>query len=641
MTAPRREQGALVASLGLVALFLFVSGSSASPRVIVFSWDGAGYEMTSRLIADGHLPNLARMQREGAWSDGMVSSFPTKTAAAHAVLFTGQFGHTNGITGNYLWRHPASEHDRLATESGYGASALRVDPLWVMSTRAGLTTFTLHASHVYPFEFALERLEPSAASRLHMLHGYTGARVHGAAFNEDAAPARAPAGWSIPEAGGAEAREIRFDVGDSEFWGLFFDDPLDPTVGCDTLGIVRHRGEAEFQARVKAGPGASFSVPVRAAVGGADVWFSLRLFELDADADRYLIYRSGASELAVSNEHTPGRGEPVLQVYAGDGGTRAYGTGALGSTLVKGGDGAAERRFVETLAHVQGQLMRQFRLVLSEPYDLVILYSSLSDNAAHELTGFLEPSLASFDAARAERTWETLAASFSLQDELLGEVLEHAARDEAHVVLVSDHGMAATDRLLHLNIALAQAGLVVLRPDGSVDLSASKVLVPPLDDTSVAVNTTDRASGIVPLGERDAVLAELRRVLGAIKDPDTGESVITAMYEAAEEGLLQPGGSSTGDLFLDFLPGYYPSASTTAEVLIEPVAPRGTHMFVPTRRDMLAILAAWGPRVPAGARFGKVRAIDVTPTVIDLLEITPPALPGRSLLKSRTLLDTP
>ena len=54
---------------------------------------------------------------------------------------------------------------------------------------------------------------------------------------------------------------------------------------------------------------------------------------------------------------------------------------------------------------------------------------------------------------------------------------------------------------------------------------------------------------------------------------------------------------------------------------------------------MLAILAAWGPRIRPGTRWGKVRATDVAPTVLDLLSIDPrDELPGRTLLGSRTLL---
>jgi arylsulfatase A-like enzyme len=54
---------------------------------------------------------------------------------------------------------------------------------------------------------------------------------------------------------------------------------------------------------------------------------------------------------------------------------------------------------------------------------------------------------------------------------------------------------------------------------------------------------------------------------------------------------------------------------------------------------MLAIASAWGPRIPPGTNFGKIRSIDIVPTVLDLLELERPAdLPGRSLVPPATLL---
>ncbi len=86
---------------------------SSPPRVILFIWDGAAQWIESRFLAEGKLPHLQRMVREGAWSDGMITSYPTKTAAAHAVFWTGVYGHTSGITGNSVLLEPPAEHTRL------------------------------------------------------------------------------------------------------------------------------------------------------------------------------------------------------------------------------------------------------------------------------------------------------------------------------------------------------------------------------------------------------------------------------------------------------------------------------------------------------------------------------------------------
>jgi predicted AlkP superfamily phosphohydrolase/phosphomutase len=219
-------------------------------------------------------------------------------------------------------------------------------------------------------------------------------------------------------------------------------------------------------------------------------------------------------------------------------------------------------------------------------------------------------------------------------------LLEIADYDGAHVIVVSDHGIAGTDKLVHLNVALQKAGLLAIGPDGSIDLSRTRAIAPALGDASIAVNLVDRPGGIVPIEEKGAVLGEVRSALSSIKDPVSGAPIVTAFFEPATEGLLQPGGESTGHLFLDFAPGYYPSTSTSFPEVLEKRRPTGEHVFVPTRREMLAIFAAYGPRIPKGVNLGRVQGIDVTPTILDLLGLEPaPDLPGKSLVPGRGRLN--
>ena len=76
--------------LGALALAATVSSGQAlasDPGVVLVSWDGAGFEMTTRLLGEGELPNLERMLREGAWTD-VASSSPAGPTAASGIRFT-------------------------------------------------------------------------------------------------------------------------------------------------------------------------------------------------------------------------------------------------------------------------------------------------------------------------------------------------------------------------------------------------------------------------------------------------------------------------------------------------------------------------------------------------------------------------
>ena len=50
-------------------------------------------------------------------------------------------------------------------------------------------------------------------------------------------------------AGGAEAREFGFEVGEERFWAVFFDDPFDPTQGWDTVGVARDKAQGQLITR--------------------------------------------------------------------------------------------------------------------------------------------------------------------------------------------------------------------------------------------------------------------------------------------------------------------------------------------------------------------------------------------------------
>ncbi|MGH9324708.1 MAG: alkaline phosphatase family protein [Vicinamibacteria bacterium] len=617
----------------LFALALALAPAQETPRVIVISFDGAGFTLTSRFLAEGKLPNFERMVREGAWSDGMVTSFPTKTAAAHALLFTGQHGHTSGITGNSVLKFPPSAGSRLDTVNGYSADPLRSETVWMKAAGAGLETYVFHAPQVYPF-----RPQP----HLNVVYGYTSASSRGEALSPAAVlQAALDPAWMIPEPLSEGAREIRFEVGESWFRGFFFDDPIDPTIGCDTLAVAAELDLSNLVARLKPGEGESFSDPIAARIGGKKAWFSLRLFELEENGSDFVLYRSGASELAISPDDLGGsETPPVLQVYAGNGGTRAYSASALGGTIPQGGLGDAERRFLDTESHLASQLMEQARWALARDYRLLVLYSPVTDDVAHELYGYVAADRKGYDESLARKIWPAIEEGFRIQDRFLGLLLEAADRDSAHVIVVSDHGMSGTDKLIHLNLALERAGLLDLGEDRRIDLSRTRALAPPLADASIAVNTTDRPGGIVPLEEKALVLDRVRAALSALTDPSTGVRIVTEFFEPETSGLLQPGGASTGDLFLDFAPGYYPSTDTVREAVVESTEPSGEHVFVPTRRDMLAIFAAYGPRIPKGTGLGRVRALDVTPTILDLLGLEPSAdLPGRSLVPGRGILN--
>ncbi len=107
-------------------------------RVLVVGWDGASWNALDPWIAEGRLPHLARLRREGVWGD-LRSTAPPVTPAAWTTMATGLMP---GRTGALGFRHLD-----LRRPSGYCPT---------MASSADLAGRTL-------FEHALARGESVAA----------------------------------------------------------------------------------------------------------------------------------------------------------------------------------------------------------------------------------------------------------------------------------------------------------------------------------------------------------------------------------------------------------------------------------------------------------------------------------------------
>ena len=59
----------------------------------------------------------------------------------------------------------------------------------------------------------------------------------------------------------------------------------------------------------------------------------------------------------------------------------------------------------------------------------------------------------------------------------------------------------------------------------------------------------------------------------------------------------------------------------------------GTHGYLPDQPDMLSLCIVSGPGLKAGTKLGKIRAIDIAPTVARILGIELPTAEGKPLEK--------
>ena len=291
----------------------------------------------------------------------------------------------------------------------------------------------------------------------------------------------------------------------------------------------------------------------------------------------------------------------------------------------KGGDGTAERRYLETVRLVSRQFQRLFDFTADRTrWDLLIAYSPYPDEALHAWWGFLDATLSGYDPALAGRLRPFLDDVLRVVDDFVGHVRERALPGTI-LAVATDHGMVGVNRAVNLNVVLQKAGLEALKPDGAIDLSRSRAIYFPGNSGYFLVNKASRPRGIVRPEEQDDVLGRLAAVLLDVRDPDTGQSVVRSVTDPRRWGRDPAiGGPQGGDLYVDLAPGFATSAALKGKT-VEPIEPKGEHMLGPERPEMLGAFTIAGPGVSTGAGLGFIRQIDVAPTLAALLGISPPA----------------
>jgi predicted AlkP superfamily phosphohydrolase/phosphomutase len=108
-------------------------------------------------------------------------------------------------------------------------------------------------------------------------------------------------------------------------------------------------------------------------------------------------------------------------------------------------------------------------LMAREPWDLTFFVVSALDGAAHFLWKYHDPTHPLYDPAVNAQMFseDPLLQVYQRADQRLGEFLSTLPPD-VHVLVVSDHGEGALEDVeIHLNLWLAQQGLLTLRTPGS------------------------------------------------------------------------------------------------------------------------------------------------------------------------------
>lgn len=589
-------------------LFLFTLAFSATSqqappthRVVFLSFDAAGDWMVDRFIAEGHAPAFARMAAEGVNAEAMISTVPTLTAVAHATLWTGTNPRHHGIFGNAVSLLPTAAHTILEWQSGFESQAFTAEPIWITAARAGRRVLVPQATQGYPFSHAYpDRLLQFDVYQSRLLEDdIIEGRLAGDGFT---------------------AR-----VGDSRFTIRRVDDT--------SLKILGGLG-AEEEVTVRAGLAGTFSAPMTIQVNGRPAGIRFRLLSFDPKTLAFRLFRGAVMQINSSDPSRLPEFRKYVGAIVGERITDEYAADRFGRTIATGGSGHAEAWLTDIILANHQYFDGVVEFAAREPWDLLVLYVSSFDTAAHALVGMIDPEASTSSPARAANAWPRLTELFGRTvDTFLANL--RTRFPDATFVVVSDHGMEGIGRRVLPNVALRQAGLLAVDNRGRIDLSRSKAVMAPAKGHLIFVNSTRWKGGIVPPAERAAVARAVSATLLKIRDPRTGAAPIRAVFDLQVDGeALGAGGEGAGDLIFDPEADYFPDARVDLADTVTNTRPPGigVHGMFPTRRKLQAIFYAAGPGIAAGRRLGLVRSVDVGPTLAALLGIPPPAdATGRAL----------
>ncbi len=642
---PRNRFPALLA---IFCLFtnLLVSAQSRAPeqrndgKVILTSLDGLGYRIWSDDPATQELKTLRRIVARGVLAEGLIQSFPSVTPAGHSAAWTGVYGNVSGIVTSSNPMLPRSEHTILERQSGFHPQKLWAEPIWLSAARQGIRVVAHQATQNYPFVpgstgaltanapvlvsgYGPAMLEPYAMIRPSKTSAED-AMIWQPALPRSALPIKAFSwkaqnvtihGVLVAEHGKARGYTAMF-------------------IAADTTGA---RVRVAFAPAEKSAPrghkpgrplARHFSPPLYLTVKDSPTVGYFRLFELSRDGSDFLLLQTPMHQLALYDGKTDDgtASVPLLKAaggFIGNGPGYMYQDGLLGAQLYAGGDGTAERRYLEGMELVTRQFNRHTQW-LWKKYDpqLLIDYSPYPDEMEHTFFGLTKPDITGFDRMVAQKIAPYRKWGYAVIDTRVA-LLDSLAGRNGHLVFFSDHGMAPVAKDVNISLALQRAGLLTFDSNGKIDGTRTQAVH---NKFGVMINTKDWRGGIVALEDRKAVVDQVEKTLAEITDSASGKPVITAFFRPETHGKsLGIGGDAGADIYFDLIPGYSVTDRSSTELITTKRAPVGEHGFVPTRDDMLASFMARGPRFAAGSKIPVMHAIDIPSVISDLLGISPPA----------------
>jgi predicted AlkP superfamily phosphohydrolase/phosphomutase len=241
---------------------------------------------------------------------------------------------------------------------------------------------------------------------------------------------------------------------------------------------------------------------------------------------------------------------------------------------------ATEQMFWDDMQFTVERNRKMFGAFLASDKDLLVQCFEFPDRVGHVFWRLMDPQHPAYDAALAAKWGDGLLRAYQLMDGIVGDAMKSAEQHNAALIVLSDHGFASFRKSVNYNTWLVMNGYMTLKTGvqvkdrnvemlfdqgqfwENVDWSKTRAYAMGLGELYINVKGRE-AQGIVNPGpEYDALKAELKTKIVAMRDPEDGAAPVRRVL-AREEVYKQFDPNMIPDLFITNNDGYRVSWQTS------------------------------------------------------------------------------
>ena len=567
----------LMATLALASCRQHLAADRLAHKLIILGIDGMDPQLLRQFMAEGKMPNFARLAHRGSFRQ-LTTSIPPQSPVAWSNLITGMNAGGHSIF-DFIHRDPKTLQLYFSTS--------RVEPPkhaihlgnWVIplgggsaeQLRKGKAFWEILDEHGVPNSvFRIPANFPPVPAKGETLSGMGTPDLRGTYgtftfYTDDptVAAGSVEGGQVIPvqvENSRVSANLVGPDNSfrkDSSAATERFQVDLDPLESVARIAIDEHEfilreGEWSDWVRVE------FQlVPFLANVKG------MCRFYLKQAHPRFQLYVSPVNidpadpALPIS---TPASYSRMLSEEVGE----FYTQGIAEDTKALSGGVLDDKEYLEQAHTVLAEHRRVFDAEFPKfRKGVFFFYFSSLDLNSHMLWRLMDPKHPQYDASAAAQYGSAIADFYQEIDQVLGEVLPKLDEDTTLLVL-SDHGFAPYYRSFNLNTWLLNNGYIVLKKDtrtdsaeplANVDWTQTRAYGLGLNGLYVNLRGRERNGIVTPGAEAEALASELKQKLLTVQDPQSNLEVITRV-DIAKEAYQGPYAQTGPDLLVGYNRGY-------------------------------------------------------------------------------------